>query len=118
VVPAERFGEARLQCRVKFFIHGDAHLFELGGVVLVEFGEAVLDGEAEFFLLGGGFAGEFAEAACAALHEPRSGCGLLGDEVSETLGDGIEILLGRGAKGLVRALLSARKAVRPLQQVA
>ena len=49
---AEGLGEPGLQGGVEFFVDGDAHLFELGGVVLVEFGETVFDGEAEFLLLG------------------------------------------------------------------
>ena len=34
---AEGFGEARLQRGVQLFVDGDAHLLELGGVVVVEF---------------------------------------------------------------------------------
>ena len=56
---AEGFGEAGLESSVEFLVDGDAHLFELGGIVIVEFGEPVFDGEAEFFLLGVGFAGDF-----------------------------------------------------------
>ena len=101
---AEGFGEAGLQGGVEFFVYGDAHLFELGGVVLVEFGEAVFDGEAELFLLGVGFAGELVEAAVEGFAGLELVAVDLGDEVGEALRDGVEVLLDGGAEESRRRL--------------
>ncbi len=98
---AEGFGEARLQGCVKLFVDGDAHFFELGGVIFVEFRQAVFDGEAEFFLLVGGLAGDFVEAAVQGFAGFDEAAIDFADEVRQTLGDGVEILLNCGAESFV-----------------
>ena len=108
---AEGLGEPGLEGGVEFLVDGDAHLFELGGVVLVEFSEAVFDGEAEFLLLGVRFAGEFIEAAVQSLAGFELVAVYLGDEIGEALRDGVEVLLDGEAEGLVGGFVVRAKSI-------
>ena len=107
----EGFGKAGLQCGVEFFVYGDAHLFELGGVVLVEFGEAVFDGEAQLFLLAVRFAGKLVKATVEGFAGFELVAVDLGDEIGETLRDGVEVLLDGGAEDLVGSFVIGAEAV-------
>ena len=82
---------------MEFFVDGGAHLFELGGVVLVEFGEAVFDAGAELVLMGGVAAHEFDEFAVQGFLQ--GGVLLAGFvfEVGEALRDGAHLLIDFGA---------------------
>jgi hypothetical protein len=96
---------------VKFFVYGDAHLFELGSIILVEFGEAIFDCEAEFFLLAVCFTGELIEPTVEGFAGFELVAVDLGDEIGEALRDGVEVLLDSVAENLVRRLVVGAKAV-------
>ena len=96
---------------MEFFVDGDAHLFELGGVVFVELGETVFDSEAELFLLGVCFAGELGEAVVEGFASFELIAIRFSDEVGEALLDGFEVALDGGAESFVGGFVVGAEAV-------
>ena len=104
---AEGFGEPRLESGIELLVDGLTHLFELFGVVFVEFGEALFDSGAELVLQRGVAGHQLVELGVEGLSETGVPLVSVVGKGIETLRESFELLLDGGAELVVGGFVVA-----------